>query len=339
MRVVVLTDRPDHVCYRYRFRQYVPFLRQAGVTLTPVPWPLRSASRWFWCTRLPDAEVCVIQRRLLDPLSLRVLRVRYPRLIYDFDDAVLYRDSHDPKGPLSLRRAARFRRTVRTVDLVIAGNRYLGGLAVSFGARAVRVIPTSIDTARYIFPSRRERTGRVRCVWIGSASTLPYLEVLGPVLRQLQRQFPELVVRVVCDRFPDWPGIRLERVAWTEAAEARLLAEADIGLAPLPRDPWTAGKCGLKVLQYMAAGLPVVASRTGVHPELVAHGVTGFLVETKGDWVAALRTLIEDAAMRHAMGEHARARVATLYDVRRWAGKLVEALGAGVDDRGSCAVA
>lgn len=339
MEVVVLTDGPEHVSYRYRYRQYAPFLADMGVRLRPVRREPSIRGRWRQCKRLPAAEVCVIQRKLLDSYTLRLLRQRYPWLVYDFDDAVVFRDSHSPKGPYSARRATRFRRTVRTVDVVIAGNTYLAGLALASGARQVTMIPTCVDAALYPPRQPSAKDALIRCVWIGSASTLPYLESLRPVFESLQHVCPRLVLRVICDRFPSWSGVRIERCRWSAAGEIGWLLGADIGVAPLPEDPWTAGKCGLKVLQYMAASLPVVASNTGVHPELVVHGVTGLLVRDESEWIEAIRTLVSDPKLRRQMGEYGRARVVTTFDVRRWVSALIVALDPGVCRHGNRSVA
>lgn len=331
MRVLVLTDAIDHVSYRYRFQQFATLLAEMDTALVPVSWVRGVLARWHQCVSLPKADVCVIQRRLVDRRTLQILRYRYPRLVYDFDDAVVFRDSHSRKGFRSVRRAERFRRIVRTVDTVIAGNRYLGGLAATYGGQDIRVIPTCVDTSRYepCLKNRRSGPDRRRCVWIGSSSTLPYLEALRNVFRRLQQRHQDLVLRVICDRFPLWSGVRIEARQWTAADEARLLSGADIGIAPLTLDPWSHGKCGLKTLQYMAAGLPVVATNAGVHSDLVVHGVTGFLVSDEQEWLEALETLLSDPALLQSMGEHGRARAVTHYDTRRWVGELYRALKGG----------
>src|SRR5207249_4095705 len=109
-----------------------------------------------------------------------------------------------------------------------------------------------------------------------------------------------------CDQFLRLRHLPVIDCPWTEAGEAAALASADIGISWLPDDPWSRGKCGLKVLQYMAAGLPVVANAVGVHAELVSHGQTGFLVETPQEWAEAVRTLAQDPRLRRRMGRAGR---------------------------------
>jgi glycosyltransferase involved in cell wall biosynthesis len=121
-------------------------------------------------------------------------------------------------------------------------------------------------------------------------------------------------------------------VPWSSAGEAAALAGADIGVAWVPDDPWSRGKCGLKVLQYMAAGLPVVTNPVGVHPEMVLHGQTGFLASGEADWVEAIRTLAADRALRREMGAAGRKLVEERYGVevgaRLWL-NLIDGLLAG----------
>ena len=103
-----------------------------------------------------------------------------------------------------------------------------------------------------------------------------YLEMIRPALARLAARHPALSVRVICSAFPDWPEIRIERIPWSAATEAASLAAAHIGVMPLTDDEWSRGKCAFKLLQYMAAALPCVASPVGANTEAVVDGVTGF---------------------------------------------------------------
>src|SRR6185312_8586743 len=148
------------------------------------------------------------------------------RLVFDFDDAVLYRDSNDPRGPHSRTRARRFARTVRQADAVIAGNRFLAEEAVRAGARPdrVRVIPTCIEPWRYR-PAASQETGvGLDLVWIGSSSTLQGLERQRPLWERIRREVPGIRLRVICDRFPDLGPMPVVAVPWSEATEADDLA-------------------------------------------------------------------------------------------------------------------
>ena len=197
-------------------------------------------------------------------------------MIFDFDDAVWLRDSYSGKGFDDPKRAARFRATVRACDLVIAGNEYLAAEARKYApAERVRVIPTCVDVAKYPLVTHDAREG-VRLVWVGSSSTLKGLERFAPTLSVIGRSVPGVRLKLICDRFAEFPDLTVERCVWNEATESAEIAAADVGIGWVPDDPWSRGKCGLKVLQYQAAGLPVVANPVGVQADLVRDGETGF---------------------------------------------------------------
>lgn len=152
-------------------------------------------------------------------------------------------------------------------------------------------------------------------VWIGSSSTLRGLEQFTPTLTAIGRAVPGVRLKIICDRFIDIPGLPVDRCMWNEATEADEIAAADIGIGWVPDDPWSRGKCGLKVLQYQAAGLPVVANPVGVQSDFVRNGITGFQATTTEQWVNAIRALAADAALRRTLGEAGRRQVEVRYSV------------------------
>ncbi len=328
MEAYAFIQAARHVCYRYRILQFLPLLASYGIYFRPIVLGSGVFSRWRRLRGLPRLEAAILQRRLLDRLSLATVRKLSRRLIFDIDDAVAYRDGGGGKSSFSRQRLRRFRRTVELADVVIAGNSYLAGLALEAGARQVAVIPTCVDVRRYMAVTRRRVDGgRVRIAWIGSRSTLRYLMPLRPVFEWLARAVPDRwLLRVICDAFPDWHGVPMERIDWSESTEVRALVEADIGIAPLADDRWTRGKCGLKVLQYMAAGLPVVATPVGVQREMVVDGQSGFHARTLREWVDALAHLIAHPSLRQQLGRAGRLRCLRDYDVHTWAEPLARVL-------------
>lgn len=325
MRLLALVDSPDHVCCRYRIRAFEPALQAAGDALVCEGLArgvlarlrqLRSASRF---------DAVILQRKLLSAWELAILRKNSRHLAFDYDDAVMLRDSYDPRGVESSRRASRFARTVRAVDAVIAGNRFLAACALRAGASEARVltIPTCVDPGLYQ-PRRSNRDGLPDLVWIGSSSTLKGLESRRPLWERLGREFPGLRLRVICDRFPPFDGLEVVEVPWSEAREAEELAAGDVGVGMIPDDDWSRGKCGLKVLQYQAAGLPVIANPVGSHIEMVEEGITGFLPSSDDDWSSAIRALA-DADARSRMGQEARRRVESGYSTAAWGDAFVAA--------------
>jgi glycosyltransferase involved in cell wall biosynthesis len=152
-------------------------------------------------------------------------------------------------------------------------------------------------------------------VWVGSSSTLRGLESVSPLLNAIGKQVPGVRLRMICDRFLRFESLPVIEVPWREDAEAAEIAASAIGISWVPDDDWSRGKCGLKVLQYMAAGLPVVTNPVGVHTEMVRHGETGFLATGESEWVDAIRTLAGDADLRRRMGAAGRKVVEDRYSV------------------------
>jgi glycosyltransferase involved in cell wall biosynthesis len=323
VHLTALVDSPEHVCCRYRLAAFRPFLERAGHSLELCPWP----ASWWGRFRLPSAlrhaGAVVVQRRLLPRWQLARLRRAACVLLFDFDDAVFLRDSYSPHGLHSRTRLGRFAAAVRAADAVVAGNAFLRDAALRWtGPERVHVVPTCVDPKRY--PTARHAGGQdgAELVWIGSASTLRGLQAVRPVLEEVGRRCPGLRLKLVCDRFLELRHLPVLARPWSEAGEAEELAAADVGISWVPDDDWSRGKCGLKVLQYMAAGLPVIANPVGVQAELVRHGTTGFLVDTPEGWVAAAGRLARDPGLRRRMGAAGRRLVETDYSVRagavRW---------------------
>jgi glycosyltransferase involved in cell wall biosynthesis len=263
--------------------------------------------------------------------------------VFDFDDAVLFRDSYDPRGPHSAWRQRRFAATVRFADAVIAGNDFLADCALRAGAPAerVRLIPTCVDPGLYAAATTGRPgvapAGQVDLVWIGSSSTLKGLEQTRAVWERLGREVPGLRFRIICDRFPEFAELPVVPVPWSQETEARALAAGQIGISWLPDDLWSRGKCGLKVLQYQAAGLPVVANPVGTNVELVEPGATGYLAGNPDQWAEAVRTLAAEPHRRLRMGQLARQRVESGYSVSAWEETFVSSVAcpapATPDDR------
>ncbi len=307
MRVVGLVEHPDHVCCRYRLAAFVSAFQDAGhqLELETIPRGLFARARLWWSVRHADAVI--LQRRLLAGLHLLMLRRHARRLIFDFDDAVYRRDSYSSKGSESSIRRRRFTAILHTADAVVAGNAFLRREAARFvDPRRIHVIPTCVEPQRYPLALHRRAGAGVQLVWIGSSSTLQGLERRQPLIDTVARQLPGLEFKVICDRFPQFKSMPIRAIGWSQASETEELATADIGVSWVPDDPWSLGKCGLKVLQYMAAGLPVVANPVGVQADMVRHGENGYLAETPAQWVEAIQRLARDPGLRQRMGRAGR---------------------------------
>jgi glycosyltransferase involved in cell wall biosynthesis len=335
VHLTALVEEPEHVCCRYRVAAFRPFLERAGHSLEirrrPAHW-----WQWFRLGReLRHADAVLLQRKLVQRWQLYLLRRAARRLLFDFDDAVFLRDSFSSRGHHARGRLRRFAAVVRAADAVVAGNDFLAEQAAQFADPArVHVIPTCVEPARYPVagPARAPapRAG-TELVWVGSSSTLQGLEAIRRMLESLGKAIPGLRLKLICDRFLWLKNLPVVPCAWSESGEGAEIAASDIGISWIPDDPWSRGKCGLKVLQYMAAGLPVVANPVGVHPEMVRHGVNGFLAETPAEWAEAVGALAADPALRRRLGAAGRQRVERDYSVGAGAGKwaaLLDRLGA-----------
>jgi glycosyltransferase involved in cell wall biosynthesis len=262
----------------------------------------------------------ILQRRMLPLWQLRILRKAARVLVYDFDDALFYRDSYNRKGPLSWTRLAHFWATIYAADAVTAGNEYLREQAAAYiEPQRVHVIPTCVDPQLYPLAVHRRKGAEARLVWIGQHSTLNCLHHAQPMLSAVANALPGLKLHVICNCFPQLETIQVVPRQWSAAAEAAEIADADIGISWLPDDPWSLGKCGLKVLQYMAAGLPVVANPVGMNREMVQDGKTGLLASSPREWAQAVSTLAVDPALRARLGAAGREMVQRHYSTMRWA--------------------
>jgi glycosyltransferase involved in cell wall biosynthesis len=314
VHLVALVESEQHVCCRYRLAAFRAPLATAGHTIEFRRLPRGWLGRVGLGRDLADADAVIVQRKLLPAWAVALLRSRVRRLVYDFDDAVWGRDSYSAKGFTDPNRAARFRAIVRAADLVVAGNDYLAAEARRWtDPGRVLVIPTSVDVAKY--PQSAARGDGLRLVWVGSSSTLRGLELFAPTLSAVGRAVPGVRLKLICDRFLQIPDVPVEPCPWSEATEPAEIADADVGIAWVPDDPWSRGKCGLKVLQYQAAGLPVVANPVGVQAAFVQPGETGVRAATPEEWVSAVRQLAADPELRRRLGEAGRRQVEASYGV------------------------
>jgi glycosyltransferase involved in cell wall biosynthesis len=122
-----------------------------------------------------------------------------------------------------------------------------------------------------------------------------------------------LKLRVICSEFPEWSDVHIERVPWSSATEAHSLAGAHIGVMPLTDDAWSRGKCAFKLLQYMAAALPCVASPVGANTEAVMDGINGFHATDVDEWERSLEKLIVSPELRASFGAKGRQHVEQRY--------------------------
>lgn len=343
MRVLFVLIGPSVIASsRVRVYQFLPRLRtELDVHATirvggsAVPWRLpafmatlvgffvkrwRLLTLWLSVWFSGSYDLIFIHRVLLPQWLVRRIVLRGRPIIFDFDDAISLEGFYNRRIS-----EQRLQVVLNAANLVITSSLYNAD-AVREQCRTVEVIPSSVDNRRYRTKSAYRHPDPVTIGWIGSPSTTPYLAGVSSVLRNLNRLHSIKVVTIGADR-----NFRFEEVdhinkSWNEKSEADDLLECDIGIMPLPDNEWTRGKGGYKLLQYMAAGLPVVASPVAVNREIVQDGVNGFLATTEQDWLKKLSLLIEDAELRERMGQKGRALVEQRYSSEKAYAQLTDAL-------------
>jgi glycosyltransferase involved in cell wall biosynthesis len=324
---------------RLRLYQYLSYLRDAGVDVTLAPLFGDDYVRDLYGGKVAKFSVLKayvarlglmlkagrfdavwVEKEMLPwiPawLELGLFPAQVP-LIVDYDDAVFHRyDQH--RLPLVRGLLGRkIDRVMQRANLVVAGNEYLANRARIAGASRVEILPTVVDMARYRVTTTGMGGQQLPTIgWIGSPSTAHFLHLIAPALHEVvSRKLARVVaVGANADQLSSLP---ITALPWTEATEVADIQGFDIGIMPLPDAPFERGKCGYKLIQYMACGKPVVASPVGVNCTIVRDGVDGFLVSTHQEWVSALTRLIADRVLRQQMGREGRRRIELEFSLQK----------------------
>ncbi len=315
-------DWVDHLGLRADVSDYLGTSTTGVGDLLRQPWRTARAEAALR-RRSPGADRPLLLVRNASPLSNgaveSALLRRSARGVYDFDDALMVQQPGLSQRVFSRSRA--WRRAVEAADQVIAGSDHLAEAAVAHN-REVAVVPSCVEPDHYTLKADFEVGPAPVAVWVGSPSTEPYLAGIAPALVAAHRS-TGLRLRVVSAGSASLGALDeiTERVAWAPGVVERTLASADVGLMPLPDDPWTRGKCAYKLLQYAAAGLPVIGSPVGVNSSVL--DTLGGLAATDDDqWRQALEAVVTmPVAERAALGGRAHAGVRAEFSFARWAGE------------------
>jgi len=253
--------------------------------------------------------------------------------VADYDDAVFHAYENHRSPFVRWMHGDRINRIMRGAAAVVVGNPYIRARARVAGVGNVIELPSVVDLERYPETERQApETGRPVVGWMGSPATDRFLEIVAEPLRAICARHDARLLCVGSARA--LPGVPVLHEEWSEESESRVLAQMDVGIMPLPDTPFTRGKCGYKLIQYMAARLPVVASPVGVNRNLVEHGVTGLLADSAAEWEAALDTLLGDRTLRKTMGAAGRRVVERQYSTAVVAPLLAAALRAAAGQAG-----
>lgn len=257
-------------------------------------------------------------------LEFSLLRRNVPFVI-DYDDATFHRYDQFPVKAIRAIYKNKIAKLMKKADIVIAGNQYIADYAYGYKCKRVVIIPTVVDTDKYLISSKLSLSDKIIVGWIGSPSTARYLIEIEDIIRELAKN-PRIQFMAIGAHPHQLLNLPIEILPWSIETEISIIQKFDIGIMPLPDEPFERGKCGFKLIQYMACGKPVVASPVGVN-NLIVNAVNnnGFLASSKKDWIKSLNLLINDFELRKVMGANGRKIVEKHFSIKIALEKLIPA--------------
>jgi glycosyltransferase involved in cell wall biosynthesis len=333
---------------RVRFYQYLPYLTAQGMKIVSAPFfddqyvhNLYSGSRasiqtvlWAYLKRLSvlarstSFDLLWVEKELFPWMPawfeafFHTLKIPY---VVDYDDAIFHR--YDRHGSFLVRAllGRKIDRVMRQANMVIAGNDYLAERAIKAGAKNVEYLPSVVDVSQYTM-KEPVSDSIFRIGWIGAPVTASYLDLIRDAIELLCRESRVHLVLIGAGNIQPFPNVSVEVLPWSEDIERGLSQKFDVGIMPLVDGPFERGKCGYKLIQYMASGLPVVASPVGVNQQIVEPQVNGYLANSSTDWLVALRELRDSVEKRKMMGQAGRQKAEQMYNLQVTAPRLLNLL-------------
>ncbi len=324
---------------RYRIYQYLPYLAEHGIDVNVMPLLkdryfgiikmesfivknilkifyaiYRYINRFFDVLKAGKYDLVVVEHQAFPYLPFfldYIVKILNKNIILEFDDAIYL--THPKKMP----------KMIRMCKAVIVGNDFLKDYAVKYNQN-VMVVPTVIDMRRYVKKGQGVRVkgqGKLTICWIGLAYNIDYLKQLTDVFRKLS---DKITLKIISNKGVEIEGVNIIFKKWGFETEVEEIQSSHIGIMPLKDDEWSRGKCGLKLLQYMAAGIPSIASPIGVNNEIILDGVNGFLASSEDEWYEKILRLCEDYNLRRKIGLEGRKTVEEKYSIEIWATRLAE---------------
>lgn len=326
MKVLFVVRAGNHPATRLRVIQYLGHLKDAHIDSEVMPFPTGLLSWWDLLRKAKESDIVFFQKKRVHKFWLKRLKANGLKLIYDFDDAIMF---NSPKHSVqeSPLRMSQFISMITNCHGIIAGNSYLRAWAEPHN-KNIWILPTPADTDKYTARLPAADDKNIILGWIGGKKTLPFLKSLQPVLDRIFDRHQNISLKIVSNSFFKAHKMPIMNKVWAEEDEAKDVSSFDVGLSPLPDDPWTRGKCAAKLLQYMASGVPPVASPVGIHNDIIQEGLNGFLAKNDEEWVDKICRLIEDKTLRYRMGAAARETTEKSYSVKATAPKIIEILKA-----------
>jgi len=321
---------------RLRSFQYFPFLKENGIDVAFSPLfndeylkDLYSGKqsvktifssylkRFFILFTVFKYDKIVIEKELfpyLPALFERILAFAKVKYIVDYDDAIFHNYDLSPNKLIRFFLRNKIGSVMKHAETVIAGNSYLASKAENSGAKNVVIIPTVIDISRYEVKNKPNHNTTI-IGWIGSPSTFKYVKSIFPVFEALAKKYP-VEVHIVGAKENSPVSFPVKFIEWTEASEVQSIQNFDIGIMPLEDSLWEKGKCAYKLIQYMACGIPVVASPVGMNAEVVKDGINGYLAMNQKQWISALEGMLSDKTKYCIFGHSGRQFIENEYTVQ-----------------------
>ncbi len=275
-----------------------------------------------------DYDLVWIEKEALPwmPLWIEMLLLRKSKYILDYDDAVFHQYDQHKMKLIKLIYASKINKLINRSAGVVVGNSYLESYAKKTNVKKIFVIPTVVDLTRY--PSQIEKKLKnnypLKIVWIGTPGTVHYLKQITIPLQTLSKNYDFELNVIGATIFI--PFVKIKCIEWTQVTEVKDISACDIGIMPLPDGLWERGKCGYKLIQYMACGLPVVASLVGANVDIVSNGHNGYLAKNDEDWINMIGNLLSSSVLRNDFGASGRLIVESSFSLASAEMKLADAL-------------
>jgi glycosyltransferase involved in cell wall biosynthesis len=346
-RIIFLVKSAKTPSSRIRIGNLVPYLEEKGIEADVefIPKPFLQRHKLF--KKCAEYDMVILQKRLFSWFEFCELRKNAATLAFDFDDAV-YMKNRSPSANIadyhSSTRERRFRRIIKSVDLVMAANSILAAEAAKYTEESkIKIIPSSVDLKNIDSKKEYKLSSPPIIGWVGSRVTQRYLDYLAPQLCELRKQ-EDFILKVISDKDFSISGIEVENVKWTLEGENCEISKFDIGIMPLSADPFSEGKASYKLLQYMAAGIPSVASAVGMNKDVadnkhncinnrniksenytqnaqkdipnknaLVHNKNALLADNPDEFVKKITMLLKDCDLRKNLGQSGRKLIEKQY--------------------------
>lgn len=326
---------------RLRMLQYIPYLERDGwnivvANLLDDQYLLRLYSgqkttitdylgyywkRFIWVLRAKQFDIVWVEKEIFPYFPAwaeKILKICGCKVIVDYDDAIFHNYDLSNNRWIKLFLKNKIATVMNSSSYVVAGNAYLAKYADEAGARRITVIPTVVDAKRYSLRNKEVASKKLVIGWMGSPSTQKYVADIKDALISVCNEYDAKLLLVGADKniITVFSDIDCEVLEWNESTEAEMIQHMDVGIMPLVDGPWENGKCGYKLIQYMACGVPVIASPVGVNIKIVNESKCGFLAESVQHWESFLRQMFSSIDLRETLGNNGRKQVEELYSVQ-----------------------